>query len=411
MQDLLPADQRLWSYITETYVRICRDAGIDRISTPILESTELFTRAVGEQTEVVTKEMYSLIDKSNNSLTLKPESTAGMVRAYIQNGMASLPKPVELYYIEPHFRYERPQAGRYRQHHQLGLEIFGDAGATSDVHTISLGSRVLASLGIEHIVAINSIGTADDRSKYVAVLQRYFEKYSKDLPANNLAQLSTNPLRILDSKDSKIIEMIVDAPHILDYLSKDSSLRFQLILEMLEGCGISYELNSRLVRGLDYYNDTVFEYVSTGNQARDSLGGGGRYDSLVSQLGGVDTPAVGFGLGLERLKMELEANGFWPAENGVDVFVVAIGKDATNYAEVICELLLDASIKTSANFTKKSLSDQLAIAAKKNARYAVVIGNREAKLNEVIVKDMSSGNQHTEKQDTLVKNLHNILKA
>ena len=411
MQDLLPLDQKSLSHISETFISVCRRAGVDKISTPILESTELFNRAVGEQTEVVSKEMYTLQDKSNNSLTLKPESTAGVVRAYIENGMASLPKPVNLYYIDPHFRYERPQSGRFRQHHQMGLEIFGDPYPSCDVHAICLGSRVLGNLGIKHTVAINSIGSADDRNRYLEVLRKYFEPYKSDLPEINLSQLEHNPLRILDTKDEKVKHIVEDAPHILDYLDKDSSSRFHNILEMLEGCGVGYELNTRLVRGLDYYNDTVFEYISARDEARDSLGGGGRYDGLVSEMGGVATPAVGFGIGMERIKMELDAIKYIPKEEKLEVFVVAIGKEASGYAEIIREKLLDAGIRVDANFTKKSISDQLAIAASKEAIYAVIVGAREAQQKEAIIKDMHSGNQHTEGQDSIVSSLLKALKG
>lgn len=411
MQDILPIDQVLWEYITEKFIVASRNAGFKRISTPILEATELFSRAVGEETEVVSKEMYTFEDKSGNSLSLKPESTAGVVRAFIENGMASLAKPTKLYYVEPHFRYERPQAGRYRQHHQLGIEVFGDAMPASDVHVIALASRVLNELEIEHKVAINSIGSAEDRRKYAEALVNYFEKYRNDLPEINQAQLNKNVLRIIDSKDPDVIKLVEDAPQILDYLSKESSSRFQAVLEMLEGCGVEYELNSRLVRGLDYYNDTVFELVSTSKEVRDSLGGGGRYDRLVAELGGVEMPAVGFGLGIERIKGVLESNNFKPTPVATDVFVVAIGKEALTYAEELREQLLNAGLKVGANFTKKSIGDQLAIAAKQNSKYALVIGNREAQNKEALIKDMSSGNQHTEKHDTIVASLISAIRG
>jgi len=411
MQDWLPQDSEYWLAITDVFSDVCKSAGLGRISTPIMENTELFSRAVGEQTEVVSKEMYTFSDRSDNSLTLKPESTAGVVRAYIENGLASQPKPIELYYIEPHFRYERPQSGRYRQHHQLGVEIFGDSSASADVHAIKLAARVLERLGIKYVLSINSIGNKEDREKYKDALQKYFEPYKSKLPEINRAQLDHNPLRILDTKDDDIKPMVEDAPHILDYLSKDSSARFAEILEMLEACGVSYELNSRLVRGLDYYNDVVFEFISTREEARDSVGGGGRYDGLVEQMGGVATPAVGFGLGIERLRLELEAMDFPLAIPKVDVFVVAIGKEATISAEILREQLLDAGLKVRANFTKKSVGDQLAIAAKQKAKLSLVIGEREAKQSEVIVKEMATGNQHTESIAGLADKLRELLKA
>ena len=411
MQDLLPEDQRIWSFITETFVGICKSAGAERISTPTLESTDLFTRAVGEGTEVVSKEMYTFEDRSGKSLTLKPESTAGVVRAYIENGMSSLPKPVTLYYIESHFRYERPQLGRYRQHSQLGFEIFGDSTVTSDVHTIALASRLLNKLGLKHKVLINSIGSLDDRQKYIEVLREYFEQHKHKLPEINQLQLDKNPLRILDTKDEGVMKLVEDAPHIIDYLGKESSERFQSILEMLEGCGIEYELNTRLVRGLDYYNDIVFEFVASREGASFSVGGGGRYDGLVSNMGGPETAAVGFGLGIDRIKIELEEMGFQPEIKNPDVFVVAIGKDAALDAEVVLERVLNEGIKAQSNFSKKSMGDQLAIAAKLGVKYAVIIGDKEAQQKEAIIKDMASGNQQVEKQDKLIDNIKKSLGA
>lgn len=405
MQDWLPVDSIYWNTITREFIKVCEKAGLSRISTPILENTELFSRAVGEQTEVVTKEMYTFTDRSDNSLTLKPESTAGVVRAYIENGLASLPKPVELYYVEPHFRYERPQAGRFRQHHQLGVEIFGDSTTTADVHVISLANRVLDRLKIKNKLILNSIGSSQDRKHYTEALQRYFAPYEKDLPEINKEQLKHNPLRILDTKDEAVRPMLVDAPQILDYLSKESSKRFAQILEMLEACGIEYELNSRLVRGLDYYNDLVFEFLAEREDTRDSIGGGGRYDSLVGQMGGLATPAIGFGLGVERLRAELEAVGLKSGTDLVEIFVAAIGQEATNNAEVIRERLLDAGLRVSSNFTKKSIGDQLAIASQMNARYCIIVGEHEAKQGEVIIKEMSSGNQQTELQSDLVQRM------
>ena len=410
MQDILPKKQQIWSAVTTKFTRNAENAGFGRISTPILESTDLFRRAVGEQTEVVSKEMYTFEDRSGNSLSLKPESTAGVVRAYIENGMASLAKPVKLYYIEPHFRYERPQAGRFRQHHQLGMEVFGDSSAAADVHVIMQGSRLLSGLGLEHKVAINSIGSKSDRASYVEALGSYFSKRRSDLPETNQLQLDNNPLRILDSKDEKVIALIEEAPQILDYLGKESSKRFQQVLEILEGCSVEYELNSRLVRGLDYYNDTVFEYVVDKSLFGDSLGGGGRYDDLTAQLGGPDTPAVGLGMGIERICEVLSKQGFKPEKARLDVFVVAIGSSALGYAASIRERLLDAGLSVGANFTRRSIGDQLAIASKQNARYAVVVGEREAKQKEAIIKDMSSGNQHTEKNDSILSALMSALR-
>lgn len=394
MQDIFGDDQLIWTYIVSNFESLCKDAGLAKISTPIMENTELFSRAVGDSTEIVNKEMYTFEDRSGNSLTLRPEGTAGVVRAYIENGMSSMAKPVGLYYAsEPVFRYERPQSGRYRQHHQLGIEILGDSSESTDVQVICLGARLLKNLNIKSKVSINSIGTIQDRNNYIEVLKTYFEKYINDLPEINQLQLQKNPLRILDTKDPDIIEIVEGAPSILDYLSKDSSAKFQAVLEMLEAYGVYYELNSRLVRGLDYYNDIVFEYISESGAGKDSLGGGGRYDGLISQMGGANTPAVGLGMGIERLKIEIDAMGFKPASKKTDVYVVAIGGLAVTEATIAREKLLDLGLSVGSNFTRKSISDQLSLASKKNSKYALIIGEKEAKEGRYILKDLTSGSQ------------------
>lgn len=401
MQDILPAQQKLWQFIVGNFVQICEQAGLEAINTPILESTDLFTRAVGESTEIVNKEMYSFTDRGDNSVTLKPESTAGVVRAYIENGMSSLPKPVGLYYVSPHFRYERPQAGRYRQHHQLGVEIFGDGSNLMDLHVIALGYRLLQRIGAPVTVAINSIGSVQDRKRYIEALSAHLSKYKDELPEINQKQLETNPLRILDTKDPVVINLLEDAPDLLDYLSSESQKAFAEILELLEKIGIPYELNNRLVRGLDYYNDTVFEYVANEGGVRDSLGGGGRYDGLVEQMGGAATPAVGLGLGLERIYEYLGVLDKKIPSEPIDVFVAVIGVHAAPMAAEVLEKLLNAGLSARSRFQNKSISIQLSAASKFKARFAVIVGEREAKSGQVILKDLDSASQQTVDADKL----------
>jgi histidyl-tRNA synthetase len=395
MQDILPAQQKLWQFALNSFVQLCEQAGLQRIDTPVLESTELFARAVGESTEIVNKEMYTFTDKADNSLTLKPEGTAGVVRAYIENGMSSLPKPVSLYYVGQHFRYERPQAGRFRQHHQVGIEIFGDSSNFVDVHAIALGYRWYQSLGLKVTVSINSIGNASDRARYIEALRTHLEKYQADLPEINKRQLETNPLRILDSKDPDVIKTLDGSPDLLDYLSKESQKRLTEILELLEKIDIPYELNNRLVRGLDYYNDTVFEYLATEGGVRDSLGGGGRYDGLVEQMGGQQTPAVGFGLGLERTYDYMVQSGVDIPAEPLDVFVAVIGQHAAPMATEALETLLNNGLSARSGFQNKSISIQLSAASKLKARYAVIVGEKEAKSGSVIVKDLEAMSQQT----------------
>lgn len=401
MQDILPAQQKLWQFIVGNFVQICEQAGLEAINTPILESTDLFARAVGESTEIVNKEMYTFTDRGDNSVTLKPESTAGVVRAYIENGMNSLPKPVGLYYVSPHFRYERPQAGRYRQHHQLGVEIFGDSTNLMDLHVIALGYRLLQKIGAPVKVAINSIGSVEDRKRYIEALNAHLAKYKDDLPEINQKQLETNPLRILDTKDPAVIKLLEDAPDLVDYLSAESQRAFAEILELLEKIGIPYELNNRLVRGLDYYNDTVFEYVASEGGVRDSLGGGGRYDGLVEQMGGTATPAVGLGLGLERIYEYLNVLDKKIPTEPIDAFVAVIGTHAAPMAAEVLEKLLNAGLSARSRFQNKSISIQLSAASKFKARFAVIVGEREAKSGQVILKDLDSASQQTVDADKL----------
>ncbi|MBI2797970.1 histidine--tRNA ligase [Candidatus Saccharibacteria bacterium] len=393
MQDILPADQIAWQHIVQTFTEICEAAGLSRISTPILEDAQLFIRGVGEATEVVHKEMYTLTDRGKGVLALKPEGTAGVVRTYLENGMPSWPKPVGLFYIEPLFRYDRPQEGRYRQHHQLGVEIFGVDSPTADVHTIALANRFYTRLGLATSLQVNSIGSLEARKRYQEALRDYFKPHEPKLTDLAKKQLGSNPLRLLDSKEANMQELIEKAPQILDYLDKSSKEHFAAVLEALDDLGIGYDVNPRLVRGLDYYNQTVFEFKGTRQGSQDSLGGGGRYDGLVELLGGQPTPAVGFGLGLERIKLELEATGHKLEAQKPDVYVVYLGSEAQKAALTLSEKLLDDGLSVRIDLTTKTMKDQLARASKFEAKYALIIGETELKAKKAILKDLKTGNQ------------------
>jgi len=391
--DIIPPDYETWRWLIETFERNSLNAGYARISTPVFESEQLYTRSVGDDTEVVTKEMYAFEDRSGNRLSLRPEGTAGIVRAYIENGLSNRPKPVKLYKIEPMFRYDRPQAGRYRQFYQAGVEVFGSAEPLIDAQVIALAARFLRQIGVDFSLQINSIGSAASRKTYIAKLRDYFQPHLKKLPELAQAQLASNPLRILDSKDKSLQKLIEGAPQIIDYLDKASAQAFQQVLEHLDHFGIEYDLNTRLVRGLDYYTGTLFEFWGSHQGMQNAIGGGGRYDGLVEQLGGRATPAAGFDLGLERLIAELQKKPSQIPTQKPQVYLVSIGDDAKAQAFLVEQQLLDAGISTVCELTRKNLADQLARAAKLGVEYALIIGKKELIDQTVIIKEMASSNQ------------------
>lgn len=404
-QDILPTVQPSWRFVSETFSRLSLQAGFERISTPMFESADLFARGVGESTEVVAKEMYTFTDRSNNQLALKPESTAGVVRAYLENHLDNMPKPVKLFYIEPHFRYERPQAGRYRQHHQLGVEVFGSSEAYIDAHVIALGVRLFRELGIKFSLQINSIGDSKMRAKYLSALVNYFQPIADKLPEVALLQLKQNPMRILDSKDETVLKLIEEAPQILDFLDTATKDHFAQVLECLDELDIAYELNPRLVRGLDYYNRTVFEFKGSHIGQQDSIGGGGRYDGLVELLGGRSTPAVGFGLGIERIMLELQRSERQISPANPQICVVGLGEAVGSQVFSLSEKLLNADLSVVTSYGRGSMSDQLATASKLGVSYCLIIGQKELKSERVIVKEMVSGNQENVPLNEVVNNM------
>ncbi len=391
--DITPPDYEQWRNLISSFEQVCLDTGFDRISTPVFESEQLFTRSVGEKTEVVAKEMYTFEDRSGNRLSLRPEGTAPIVRAYLENGMSNRPKPIKLYMIEPMFRYDRPQAGRYRQFYQAGVEVFGSSEPLVDAQVIALAARYLRRLGIEFSLQINSIGSPSSRKAYIAKLVEYFKPHVKKLPQLAQEQLQTNPLRILDSKEKSVQKLIASAPQIIDFLDRSSALHFEQVLEYLDRFGIEYDLNTSLVRGLDYYTGTLFEFWGSHQGMQNALGGGGRYDGLIEQLGGRSTPATGFGLGLERLLNEMQKRNLKVVPKPKSVYLVSIGDEAKEQAFLLEQQLLDAGVSTICELTRKNLSDQLARAAKLGVDYALIIGKKELIDETVIIKEMISSNQ------------------
>jgi len=395
MKDVLPQEQRYWRSIKMAADELARAYGFEMIETPILEETSLFARSAGTQTDVVEKEMFSFIDKGGSNVTLRPEGTAPAVRAYIIHGMLNLPQPVKLYYIGPMFRHERPQHGRYRQHYQFGVEVFGDDNPVLDAEIIMLAHLFYKEIGVKSVVRINSLGCNDCRPAYREQLVNYFRMKRAQLCEDCKRRLAKNPLRLLDCKEEGCAALKEGAPQIVDSLDEKCKDHLMRVLEYLDDLQVPYALDPHLVRGFDYYTRTVFELVpEEGDGAQVALGGGGRYDSLVEQMGGRPTPACGFGLGLERAILQMKAQEIEPQpEKGPDVFVAQLGDSARRKAFVLFEDLRGAGIKLAGNFTKNSLKGQLETANRLGARYTAILGQQEVLDETVLIRDMESGMQ------------------
>ena len=339
--DILPDDQSLWNAVKHTAINTARQFGYQQIDTPIFENTGLFRRGVGNETDIVQKEMYSFDDLGGESLTLRPEGTAPVCRSYIEHGMHNLPQPVRLFYIAPMFRYDRPQAGRYRQHHQFGCEAIGDPSPIVDAEIIEIGLRYITALGLSDVtVRINSIGDPDTRTTYVDNLRNHYANYASDLPKVDRDRLERAPLRLLDSKEPATQKLSADAPKSLDYLSNEAQNHWENLLTLLDGLKtaypkFNYHIDHTLVRGLDYYNRTVFEFEPSTEGSQTSLFGGGRYDPLIGILGGNPTPGVGFGSGIERIILEVQRQESLNVEESLlNAVMVHVGETATNRARI-----------------------------------------------------------------------------
>jgi histidyl-tRNA synthetase len=395
MNDILPGESELWELFEENVRSWLRSYGYRPIRLPIVEPTPLFTRAIGEVTDIVEKEMYSFEDSLNGEqLTLRPEGTAGCARAVIQHNLAAQ-RPQRLYYMGPMFRHERPQKGRYRQFNQVGVETFGFAGPDIDAELILMGARLWNDLGLDGIsLRINSLGQADERAKYRAELVAYFEKHAASLDGDARRRLHANPLRILDSKNPAMREVIAGAPRLMDYLDAASLAHFEGVQRILRDVGLPYEIDPRLVRGLDYYNLTVFEWVSERLGAQGTVCAGGRYDGLVEQLGGKPMPACGFAMGVERLvalvrEADDEAGGRpddEPGPEAPDVYLVHQGDAAARLAPRVAEVLRDEGISVLFHCGGGSFKSQMKKADASGAAFAVIIGDDEANDDEVTLK-------------------------
>lgn len=397
-KDTLPVDQAYWDAIRQRYQDFSDHYGFGRIDSPILEEAGLFARSVGYDTELVQKEMFLFQDYSGDSVVMRPEATASVVRAYINHGMLNLPQPVKLSYIGPMFRYERPQSGRYRQFNQLGYEVLGDANPVIDAQLIIMAYQLLKELGIDTRIQINSLGTPAERKTYKQKLVAYYKTQAKYMQEHDLKNLAKNPMRLLDSKDEKMLAIREDAPQILDFLSDESKNHLTKVLEYVDEMEVAYDLNPYLVRGLDYYSHTVFEVWSAGDQKAEqmALGGGGRYDGLVELLGGRPTAAAGFALGIERIVLKLKELQKEPAPAfKPQIMVAQLGDAARRKAMGMFEKLRQEKLPVVEAFSKDNLKTQLEHANKLGVRYTLIIGQKELTEGTVLIRDMEGGVQET----------------
>ncbi|MFH1769798.1 MAG: histidine--tRNA ligase [Parcubacteria group bacterium] len=428
MHDILPHDQQYWEFIIKKAKGIFEDYSFRRIDTPILEQTDLFVRSVGEATDIVEKEMYNLRTKGGDRLSLRPEFTAGIVRAYIEHGMHTMPHPVQLWTHGPLFRHENPQAGRLRQHYQLNLEIFGDEMPAADAQAIFIQYKILESLGVKNlIVKLNSIGDADCRPQYIKALKDHYRGSAKRICAQCLKRIKSNPLRVLDCKKPDCQEHIKNAPQFLEYLDEDCKKHFKGVLEFLDELEVPYLLDHTLVRGLDYYTRTTFEIIVEKENEKEekedekkegeeeekkiktkkenekpkseplALGGGGRYDKLVEHMGGPKTPAIGWGMGIERIILALKIQKIEPASSKKPpkVFIAQLGELAKRKSLALFEEFRRSGVSAKSSFGRDSIKAQLRVSNRLNIPYTIIMGQKEALDGSVIIREMGTGVQET----------------
>ena len=411
MNDLLPADSNIWSFLDSTISNLLLSYGYKYCRTPNIESTETFARAIGEVTDIVEKEMYTWKDNNGDSLTLRPEGTAGVVRMMIEH---NLPREgiQKVFYNGPMFRHERPQKGRYRQFHQVGAEVFGVSDAKIDAELISITQILWKTLGIDAELEINSLGSAQSRASYREILSGYFNDNKDQLDEDSLRRLKTNPLRILDSKNKELESLISGAPKMIDYLDDDSNHHFNALKNYLESLDISYKVNPKLVRGLDYYNQTVFEWISNDLGAQGTICGGGRYDGLVEKMGGNATPAIGFAMGLERIALLIEDKSDQIINKRPHLYFASIGDNANiesmNLSKKIIEALPHITITN--DMSMGTLKNQMKKANKSEADFAMILGEQELSEGHISIKPLKGqGVQQSIKLEGIIHHLQEIL--
>ncbi|MGL4772442.1 MAG: histidine--tRNA ligase [Clostridium sp.] len=391
--DMLPTEAYKWHYVENVAREVSKVYGVREIRTPMFESTELFARGVGETTDIVQKEMYTFNDRGDRSITLKPEGTAPVVRSFIENRLFNEAQPTKLYYITPCFRYEKAQKGRYRQFHQYGVEFFGSKEPSIDVEVISLAMTILKKLGLNSLsLNINNLGCPECRPKYNEALKQFFKEREEELCPTCKTRLEKNPMRILDCKERKCKEINKNAPIILDYVCGDCNTHFDKVKELLSVLEIPYTVDPGIVRGLDYYSKTIFEILND----QFTVCGGGRYDKLIEQIGGPEMPAVGFGMGLERLIMTLENEGVEiPNEELFDIYISARGDEAYNHVFKLASKLREAGARVEVNHMGRSVKAEMKYANKLGAKFTSIVGDDELQSKEIRLKRMSDGEQFT----------------
>ncbi len=406
-KDIYGAYMDEWHRVEKIMRSICEDFSIGELRTPIFEHTELFLRGVGETTDIVQKEMYTFKDKGDRSVTLRPEGTAGAARSYIEHGIYNNPQPTRFYYIGPMFRYENTQKGRQRQFHQFGVEMLGSYSPALDAEVISVAAELLKRLGIKDVMLkINSLGGPECRQKYNKALREYIGSNIDKMCDDCRSRFEKNPLRVLDCKEEKCQRIIADAPVVLDYLGPECKEHFETVKAILDEMGIKYEVDDKIVRGLDYYTRTVFEFVSNGIGAQGTVCGGGRYDNLIAECGGQPTGAAGFAVGIERLLLVLEAqNGEFEKKAYRDIYIGAIGQKGLVKGQGIAYRMRQAGIKAECDSVGRSVKAQMKYANKIGAAYSVILGDNEIDNDMVKLKNMETG----EEEETKVSELFEVM--
>lgn len=410
-KDLMPKETALFRYLENEFLKVASSYGYNEIMTPVIEHTELFSRGVGSGTDIVQKEMYTFKDLGGRSISLRPEGTAGVARAYVQSGDLSKAKPVKYSYVSSCFRYEKPQSGRQRMFHQLGIECFGSKEVQADAEVIMLASDFLNNIGLKEItLKINSIGCNKCREKYKEALVKYYESVSENLCETCKIRLNTNPMRLLDCKEDECTKYSSDAPSILDFLCSECANDFSKLQELLTNAGIQYEVDPRIVRGLDYYNKTAFEFIHEKIGAKATVCGGGRYDNLINTLAGIKEPGIGFGIGLERLMLAIDSENIDKSiSTSPEYVIMPVGENVPHekiYA--IAKMLRNSGKTVVVDIMNRNFKSLIKYANKINAKYALILGEDELKNEAVTVKNMASGDQRTVKISELVNSQETI---
>lgn len=410
-KDLMPKETALFRYLENEFLKVASSYGYNEIMTPVIEHTELFSRGVGSGTDIVQKEMYTFKDLGGRSISLRPEGTAGVARAYVQSGELSKAKPVKYSYVSSCFRYEKPQSGRQRMFHQLGIECFGSKEVQADAEVIMLASDFLNNIGLKEItLKINSIGCSKCREKYKEALVKYYESVSENLCETCKIRLNTNPMRLLDCKEDECTKYSSDAPSILDFICSECANDFSKLQELLTNAGIQYEVDPRIVRGLDYYNKTAFEFIHEKIGAKATVCGGGRYDNLINTLAGIKEPGIGFGIGLERLMLAIDSENIDKSISTSPEYVIIPAGENVPHEKIyaIAKMLRNSGKTVVVDIMNRNFKSLIKYANKINAKYALILGEDELKNEAVTVKNMASGDQRTVKISELVNSQETI---